>query len=284
MSALARRIADRIAREGPLPFSAFMEMALYDPADGYYCGDPFGNKGDFFTACQLQPVFGSFARALAESLDPAFENFTDIGAGREELRQSFGDKNYRAVQRGQSMPKTKTGILFANEFFDALPIDLFQDDVLLRVGGDEKKFVWFPFSPSTGVREVRPSSLRYVHEAWSSIESGFFIAIDYGYRKETYRDRFPHGSLMSYKKHVAIDDVLQGPGAQDITAHVDWDESIAEAESVGWSLKSLSTLRAAMLALGPEILESLFSLNKMQFRTLFFAMGESFEVLVMQKK
>ena len=266
-----------------------MEMALYDPDHGYYRGDPFGKGGDFYTASQLQPVFGAYVRALAATLDPGFNNFTDIGAGREDLRGSFIDRNYRAVHRGQEMPKTKSAILFANELFDALPVDLFEDGILLRVGSgdslDEKKFVWSPSAPRDGVREVRPSSRFYLEQSWLSIDTGFFIVIDYGYRQtEAVSGRFPQGSLMSYRRHVSVDDVLQDPGTQDITAHVDWDALMEEARSVGWQLRSFTSLRASLLALGADTLEVLDSLGNMQFRALLFAMGESFDVLVLQKK
>lgn len=289
MSVLSRKIAQRIASEGPLPFSIFMEMALYDPDHGYYRADPFGKDGDFYTASQLQPVFGAYVRAMAAMLDPDFTAFTDIGAGREDLRASFNDRNYRAIHRGQKIPKTKSAILFSNELFDALPVDLFEDGKLLRVGcgdgEDGKNFVWHPSAPLAGVREVRPSSRLYLEQAWHSIDTGFFIVIDYGYRHtEEGSGRFPQGSLMSYRRHVAVDDVLKDPGTQDITAHVDWDALMDEARSSGWQLRSFSSMRASLLALGADTLEMLNSLGKMQFRTLFFSMGESFDVLVLQKK
>lgn len=266
-----------------------MEMALYDPDHGYYHGDPFGKGGDFYTASQLQPVFGAYVRAMAAMLDPDFTDFTDIGAGREDLRESFIDRNYRAVHRDQEMPKTKSAILFSNELFDALPIDLLQDGILLRVGCGEgaggKNFVWHPAAPCDGVREVRPSSRLYLEEAWHAIDTGFFIVIDYGYRRTGEgAGRFPQGSLLSYRRHVAVDDVLKAPGTQDITAHVDWDALMDEARSTGWQLRSFSSMRASLLALGADTLEMLDSLGKMQFRTLFFSMGESFDVLILQKK
>ena len=68
-SPLARRIADEIRREGPLPFAAFMERALYDPADGYYNRDPvpIGPEVDFHTASDVGSAFGrALARQLAE--------------------------------------------------------------------------------------------------------------------------------------------------------------------------------------------------------------------------
>ncbi len=288
MSELARKIAQRIESEGPLPFSVFMEMVLYDPEHGYYCGQPFGKHGDFYTAAQLQPVFGAYVRALAAALDPTFSTFIDIGAGREDLRESFDGKSYVAVHRDREIPKTKTAILFSNELFDALPVDLLQDGELLRVscvvGEHEKTFAWHPHPPRDGVREERPSSRACLERAWSSIEDGHYIVIDYGYLQASFAARFPQASLMSYRKHVAMNDVLRDPGTQDITAHVDWDRLMNEACAVGWRVASLTTLRASMLSLGPETLEALYSLGNTQFRTLFFSFGESFDVLILQKK
>ena len=36
MTDLNARLADRIRREGPLPYSAFVESALYDEDAGFY--------------------------------------------------------------------------------------------------------------------------------------------------------------------------------------------------------------------------------------------------------
>ena len=282
MSELARKIAERIGREGPIPFSVFMEMALYDEAHGYYLGDPFGKDGDFFTASQLQPVFGAYLRELCERLVPGYENFVDIGAGREELRESFAGKNYRAVQRGQKMPQTKTSVLFSNELIDALPVDLLDGGVLLRVSCEGLDFAWHPHAPRAGVKEVRPSVRAHLEEAWKSMERGCYVIADYGYRgREALR--FEMGSLMSYRRHVASEEVLIEPGERDITAHVDWDRLIHEAREMGWEAESFGSLRASILELGPETLTSLNSLGEMQFRTLFFSLGESFEILVLRK-
>ena len=60
MTPAAELLAAEIARSGPMPFPQFMETALYHPVHGYYRRprDPFGTAGDFYTAEQIQPVFG----------------------------------------------------------------------------------------------------------------------------------------------------------------------------------------------------------------------------------
>ena len=62
-------IRERIRTEGPLPFAAYAELALYHPELGYYARADrrSGRAGDFFTSVDLGPVFGSLlASQLAE--------------------------------------------------------------------------------------------------------------------------------------------------------------------------------------------------------------------------
>jgi len=57
---LLAMIRDEIARSGPMTFARFMEIALYDPARGYYRGAVArpGRAGDFLTAPEASPIFG----------------------------------------------------------------------------------------------------------------------------------------------------------------------------------------------------------------------------------
>lgn len=66
---LVARIHDEIGRDGPITFARFMELALYDPAGGYYrAAKPRpGRDGDFLTAPETHPIFGAaLARGLVE--------------------------------------------------------------------------------------------------------------------------------------------------------------------------------------------------------------------------
>ena len=69
--------------------------------------------------------------------------------------------------------------------------------------------------------EANTEALAWMERIADALEDGFLLAIDYGYtRAETVR--FPRGTLMSYRRHVAREDVLENPGEQDITAHVNF--------------------------------------------------------------
>ena len=72
-------------RGGAIPFSKFMELALYAPGLGYYRSgmQRFGAEGDFVTAPELSPLFSRCVGAqLAEILDNlAAGDVLEIGAG-----------------------------------------------------------------------------------------------------------------------------------------------------------------------------------------------------------
>ena len=69
---LVARIHGEIARDGPQTFARFMDLALYDPAGGYYRAGTArpGREGDFLTAPEAHPIFGAaLSRAVADAWD-----------------------------------------------------------------------------------------------------------------------------------------------------------------------------------------------------------------------
>ena len=88
---LLAAIRDEIARSGPLTFARFMEIALYDPARGYYRGTVArpGRAGDFLTAPEASPIFGRtlarFARGVHAALGAPGFTIREHGAGTGAL-------------------------------------------------------------------------------------------------------------------------------------------------------------------------------------------------------
>ena len=59
MNELEQRIHAEIAEKGGIPFSRFMERALYEPGLGYYeTQREVGRSGDFYTSVSVGSLYG----------------------------------------------------------------------------------------------------------------------------------------------------------------------------------------------------------------------------------
>lgn len=306
-------LAREIARGGPVPFSQFMETALYAEGAGYYrrARDPFGKGGDFYTAAQVQPVFGRLVARVMEGFAPA--RILDWGSGRGEMREGLsrvGD--YVPVERGEEAPAAVEGTaIFANELFDALPVDAARRDGggwrEMRVGFREGRFEWVEGAPLEGEwLEYAREADRHLPEeesVWlelpvcyggvlgqmaAAAPRGHLLVIDYGY---TAREmlRFPRGTLMGYHGHRSMDDVLSSPGEQDITAHVAWARMESEAKKQGWRKVGFESLASLLLRAGAaDKFESALAGEREkhagQLKTLLFGMGESFQSMMFERE
>ena len=96
--ALYDKIAQNIANNGGwIPFSRYMEMALYEPGLGYYSAGAhkLGAGGDFTTSPELTPLFG---KTLVSSVLPVLRGLKnnglptrilEFGAGSGKLAESI---------------------------------------------------------------------------------------------------------------------------------------------------------------------------------------------------
>jgi SAM-dependent MidA family methyltransferase len=317
---LGELLSEEIRREGPIPFRRFMEAALYHPQHGYYrrARDPFGKAGDFFTAEQIQPVFGILMAArirqfYQEMGEPREFTVVELGAGRREMAEAFSEWRYVPVDVGRgALPERFVGVAFSNEFFDALPVDVavyregaFREQ---RVGFANGRFQWsvagaappeverwlrsWAAPPEEGRwYEVSLDAPRWVERIAGAMERGYALTIDYGYtRAESVR--FPSGTLMSYRRHMAREDVLEDPGERDLTAHVDFTALEEAGAAHGLRKESLETLAQTLLAAGePDQFAAALASDdprenlrrRMQLKTLLFGMGETFRVLLQRR-
>jgi SAM-dependent MidA family methyltransferase len=314
---LAELLADRIAREGPIPFREFMEAALYHPAYGYYCRprDPFGKSGDFYTAEQLQPVFGILIAARIREMfrelgSPPDFTVVELGAGRGEMAPAFAEWRYLPIEIGADLPQSIRGVVFSNEFFDALPVDaatvIDGTPRELRVGIEGGRFTWVAgdraspaieeywrrYCPQAEVFEVNLAALDWIDRIARSLAAGFHLTIDYGYVTSEHI-RFRRGTLMSYRRHAAAGNVLADPGERDITAHVSFSALQERGEALGLRTLRCERLAQTLLHAGePDQFAAALTAatareeqaRRLQLKTLLFGMGETFRTLMQRKE
>lgn len=153
------------AEGGAIPFSRYMELALYAPGLGYYSAgaQKFGRAGDFITAPELGPLF---AQCVAEAIAPVLQQLEggrvlELGGGsgvfaqdalvhlalldalpvaydilepsadlrqrqRQHLEASLPVALFERINWLDGPPEAEwRGVLFANEVLDALPTPRF---------------------------------------------------------------------------------------------------------------------------------------------------------------
>jgi SAM-dependent MidA family methyltransferase len=317
---LRELLAAEILRDGPIPFRRFMEAALYHPAHGYYRRprDPFGKDGDFYTAEQVQPVFGILMAARVRQLyrelgEPRGFTVVELGAGRAEMAEAFAEWRYVPVDIDSGeLPARFTGVVFCNEFFDALPVEaaIYRQGRFRRqcvawvdggfgwsTGGEVPAEVdgylrrYFPPPEEGRWYEANLAALDWIERIGRALDRGYAIAIDYGYtRAESIR--FPEGTLMGYHRHTARERVLEDPGGRDITAHVNFTAIEERGAEIGLRRVVFETLARTLVTAGePDDFSAALGSGpaaglrrRLQLKTLLFGMGETFRVLVQSKE
>ncbi|MYB21289.1 MAG: hypothetical protein F4066_05100 [Chloroflexi bacterium] len=93
---LARSLAKRIRRDGPISFRDWMDVCLYHHELGYYRrGQPtVGREGDFLTSPEVHPLFGAALGHLLGELwyslgRPSAMSVAEVGPGTGALAESM---------------------------------------------------------------------------------------------------------------------------------------------------------------------------------------------------
>ncbi|MDW4906971.1 SAM-dependent methyltransferase [Streptomyces sp. ADMS] len=262
---------------------AATQEALYGE-HGFY-RRPEGPGGHFRTSVHASPLFaGAVARLLCrvdEALGrPASLGFVDMGAGRGELVTRVlaalppevaarargyaveladrpADLDHR-VEWLTEPPGGLTGLLFANEWLDNVPVEVAQVGpegvprlVLVRrdgterlgepVAGAEARWLarWWPLPPEPGARaEIGlPRDTAWAAAA-ATVDRGLAVAVDYAH---TAGARPPFGTLTGFRHGRETAPVPDG--SCDVTAHVALDACAGPGSR-------LLTQREALHALG----------------------------------
>lgn len=263
------------------------ERALYGP-QGFY-RRPEGPAGHFRTSVHASPLFAAAVARLLCRVDAALGrpeglDFVDLGAGRGELVQGVlaelpGEVGARtrayAVEVADrpegldgriawraEVPEGVTGLLFANEWLDNVPVDVAETDragvprrVLVAPDGTERLGEpvtgadaawlarWWPLAAEEGLRaEIGLPRDRAWAGAVGRLERGLTVAVDYAHTLGT---RPPYGTLTGFRAGRETAPVPDG--TRDITAHVALDACAAAGSARG--TPRLLTQREALRAL-----------------------------------
>lgn len=314
---LRERIADEIRRLGPIPFSRYMELCLYEPELGYYSRsrEQFGKAGDFYTSSDVHAVFGRLLARQFEEMWRALDSperiaLIELGPGRglfagdvlvwsakhfpsfasalgyalveqsAHLRDRLRERLTEHVAAGRATvfdsiesAASSAGenvILFASEFFDALPVEIVDHRGALRVGYENPRFAEsfasvsaaehefldrYGLHPEAGERVEAPlESLIWMDRMGEVLRDrrGFVVLVDYGYTREEQLAGRHRDTLMTYRQHKAGASPYEAPGEQDITAHVNFTALRARGAERGLDALALLTQSQFLIGVGEE--------------------------------
>jgi SAM-dependent MidA family methyltransferase len=166
-------------------------------------------------------------------------------------------------------------VILSNELIDAFPVHIVEirDGQLYEVFVDEQggrlyeilsepstpevagyldvyKIPWQTFGDGWRA-EINLDALRWMERTAQRVRKGFVLTIDYGDKaRELYTRYRRRGTLTCYYQHQISERPLARPGAQDITAHVNFTALIHEARRHGLHLSKFTTQREWLESLG----------------------------------
>jgi SAM-dependent MidA family methyltransferase len=352
---LRQRILEEIQRNGPMPFSRYMELCLYEPGLGFYerGEEIFGKAGDFYTSSDVHAVFGRLLARQFEEMwralgSPPRVEIIELGPGRglfardvldwsrQKFPEFFRALHYRLVERSAALrsrlaerlkesiaegkasiaedlaaPTAENVILFANEFLDALPVEVIGDHGLLQlalrdgtltetftpVTREVQEYLdRYSVIPEAGERvEAGLAAMEWMRRLATAVSRGFVVLVDYGYRREELVAGRHRGTVVAARQHQLSRNPYEAPGEQDITAHVNFTAVAAAGEAAGLKTLGLVTQSQFLMGIGeanqfadafeeccPPLPEDQAKVS-LQLKHLVTpaGMGENFQVLLM---
>ncbi|MBS0433023.1 MAG: SAM-dependent methyltransferase [Proteobacteria bacterium] len=279
-----------------------------------------GAAGDFVTAPELGALFARcVARAVAPALRACGESavFFELGGGsgafardcllqlqaldaspsrywllepsadlrerqRARLRDALPPERFARVEWLDRPPQQAwTGVLFANEVLDALPVTrfaiahggVFEEHVALNHAGDPRQAFMRVDRPADALvagavrhvesqlgafadgyrSETLPQLPWWIEALTQNLQRGAALFVDYGYpRREFYLPERRDGTLVCHYRHRAHGDPLRYPGLQDITAFVDFTALAEAGEACGFERVAYASQASFLIASGLE--------------------------------
>jgi SAM-dependent MidA family methyltransferase len=241
------------------------------------------------------------------------------GARRAEHAARLADHAAagRVSSAGEIPLAIPAGCIFSNELLDALPAHriVVENGGLreLYVGFESERFIEVLGEPTTpaleqffreqGISleegqqaEVCLEACDWIESAGRALERGFVLTIDYGHEaRALYGEHHNRGTLLAYRDHTVSENLLDAPGEQDLTSHVNFTAVDVWGRRAGLLRRGLVTQSQFLVALGRanefgDLYEPGQSeMEKLRARLLLKnlihpeGLGEKFQVLIQHK-
>jgi SAM-dependent MidA family methyltransferase len=312
-----------------------IDLVELGPGRGLFAQDVLGwsekKFPDFFRA--LHYVLVESSRALRERIsetlahhfesgkaDFAIDSLEISGTPAAKRRQNAAHGASRgSAERHEQAPEGRKkiqwdaapSILFANEFFDAVPVEILSTKGSLRIDARDGRFIETWAKPSPEEQEfldrysVHPepherieaplAAQQFMDRIAANLQRGFLIAIDYGYTREEQLAGHHRGTLKAIRQHSISANPYEAPGEQDITADVNFTALAAAAEQQGMQTQKLMTQSRFLMGIGEanQFADAFEECRLPQERAKVAlqlkhlvtpaGMGESFQVLIESK-
>jgi SAM-dependent MidA family methyltransferase len=292
----------------------FYTSADLDPIFGQLLAKQFEQWAvayETFTIVELGAGKGLLARDILQQRRFPYmilERSPSMRLHQQELLRNYD------VRWIDELPEGLTGCIFSNEFFDALPVhrvvrrggvlkEIYVTEDFEDVEGElqtsvaaslgalyERPGGYKPPLQEGQATEINLEACEWIQRIARSLDRGYHVAIDYGYLRDEFYAQ-PHGTLMCYWRHQAVENPYIRIGEQDITAHVNFSDLMDEPslETVLFTTQKDYLIQLGILnemeklaTAGDAV--SMQRLLRMKKLILPGSMGERFKVLVQAKR
>jgi SAM-dependent MidA family methyltransferase len=237
---------------------------------------------------------------------------------QEETLRSWLPKVTWAPDMQSMGERPVTGIIFSNEFLDALPVHRLAwsatrqhwQEGYVAVEGGAFSWLWRPPAadltehlpqaptslaavlPDGFTIEICPAAITWWRAAASILGRGKLLTLDYGLKaEERFQPKRAQGTLRAFRRHHAGADLLIQPGEQDLTAHVNFSALMEAGAAAGLRTDGLVrqskflTEIMARARLAGEPFEPWDEKRTRQFQTLTHPehLGHKFQVLIQSR-
>lgn len=227
---------------------------------------------------EIGPGRGLFAQDVLAWADKKFHEFSRVlhyssVESSPSLYARLAERFASEMENGRvslyrdldELPPAQNALIFANEFFDAVPIEVVSAEGQLFITCDENgRFAetWHKIDAQTrefigqfGVRaepgervEACPRTNKIVGQLASTFERGFCIVVDYGYTRAELEAGLHRDTVRAFREHTLRTNLLDVPGEQDITADVNFT-ALAELGK-HYGLQAMPLLRQSQFLIG----------------------------------